>query len=292
MNERTPLAFTIITGFSGAGKSEAIRCFEDLGYFCIDNLPPNLIVRLADLCSLPGSKIENVAVVSDVRGGEFFQALFEALRELKDKGMTYQIVFLEASDAVLVKRFKETRRRHPLAASGQVIEGIKEEKALLERLRGMADIVINTSEITAAELKDKIRSTVLAEDKQKGVLVTVISFGYKYGVPLDADIVMDVRFLPNPHYDKNLKPLTGEHQKVRDFVLKRPITEKFLAVFTSLLQFLMPHYITEGKTHLTIALGCTGGTHRSVALAKEVANFLKNEGYNAITRHRDVDRTT
>lgn len=285
-----PMQFTIITGLSGAGKSEAVKCFEDMGYFCIDNLPPTLISQIADLCSLPGSKIHRVAVVSDVRGGEFFDHLFESLKELKLKDIDYQIVFLEASDDVLVKRFKETRRKHPLSEEGRIIEGIMEERKIMEQLRGAADIIIDTSQLEAYQLRDELRSTILAEQKQKGLLTTVISFGYKYGIPIDADLVMDVRFLPNPHYVEKLRALNGKDKKVVDFVMRRAEAKKFLEDFTSLLSFLLPRYVSEGKTHLTLAIGCTGGTHRSVAFVDEISKFLKKEGYNVMVRHRDIGK--
>jgi UPF0042 nucleotide-binding protein len=284
------LEFNIITGLSGAGKSEAIRCFEDMGFFCIDNLPATLIPKMAELCSLPGSKIEKVALVSDVRGGEFFDALFESLRDLKGKDIKYQILFLEASDEELVRRFKETRRRHPLAKGGQIIEGIERERRILNSLRGSADMIIDTTNIETYQLRDKIRSSFLGAQKQKGILITVISFGYKYGVPIDADLVIDVRFLPNPHYVDKLRPMTGEDQEVKDFVFKRAETGTFLKLFHELLVFLLPHYISEGKTHLTLAIGCTGGTHRSVALSNEIADFLSKKNYNVTVRHRDVGR--
>lgn len=285
-----PLQFTIITGLSGAGRSEAVKCFEDMGYFCIDNLPPTFISQLADLCSLPGSKIHQLAVVSDVRGGEFFDHLFESLKELKNKEIDYQIIFLEASNDVLVKRFKETRRKHPLSKGGRVIEGIKEERKIMGQLRGAADIIIDTSELEAYQLRDELRSTILAEQKQKGLLITVISFGYKYGVPIDADLVMDVRFLPNPHYVERLRALDGQDRKVVNFIMRREETKSFLKDFTSLLSFLLPRYISEGKTHLTLAIGCTGGTHRSVTFADKISKFLGNEGYNVMVRHRDIDK--
>lgn len=284
------MEIVIITGLSGAGKSEAIRCFEDMGYFCIDNLPPALISKVVELCSLPGSKIENVALVMDVRGRAFFDTLANALSELKNKNIPHQIIFLEASDGELIKRFKETRRRHPLAEGGEIVEGIKKERHLLEALRGSADIVIDTTDLEAFELRDKIRSSFLGAQKRKGILITVVSFGYKYGVPLDADLVVDVRFLPNPHYVEELHVKTGEDKAVKDYVLKRKETQVFLEKFKDLLVFLLPYYLTEGKTHLTIALGCTGGAHRSVVLADEIEKFLKEKGYNIAVRHRDIKR--
>jgi UPF0042 nucleotide-binding protein len=286
------LEFTVITGLSGAGKSEAIKCFEDMGYFCIDNLPPSLIPQMAELCSLPGSKVRRVALVSDVRGGEFFEALSDALQQLRKQGIEYQIIYLEASDEVLVKRFKETRRRHPLAKEGSIIDGITRERQIMERLRGQANIIIDTSNLAPYQLKDQIRTIFLEKDKRKkGIMITVISFGYKYGIPLDADLVIDVRFLPNPHYIESLKHLTGSDEHVRNFVLNRTETKNFLKKFFTLLSFLLPHYIAEGKTHLTVAIGCTGGTHRSVVLSEEIYKFLKEKGYNVTIRHRDVERT-
>jgi UPF0042 nucleotide-binding protein len=286
------LEFTVITGLSGAGKSEAIKCFEDMGYFCIDNLPPSFIPQMAELCSLPGSRVRKVALVSDVRGGEFFEALSGALQQLRKQGIEYQIIYLEASDEVLVKRFKETRRRHPLAKEGSIIDGITRERQIMERLRGQANIVIDTSNLAPYQLKDQIRTIFLEKDKRKkGILITVISFGYKYGIPLDADLVIDVRFLPNPHYIESLKSLTGSDKNVRNFVLNRTETKNFLKKFFALLNFLLPNYIAEGKTHLTVAIGCTGGTHRSVVLSDEVYKFLKEKGYNVTIRHRDVERT-
>ncbi|MFQ5574082.1 MAG: RNase adapter RapZ [Terriglobia bacterium] len=284
------LEFTIITGLSGAGKTEAIRCFEDIGYFCIDNLPPSLILKMAELSSLPGSKVRKVALVSDVRGGEFFDALFEALKALKKQKVNSQILFLEASDEALVKRFKETRRRHPLASGGQIVEGIRRERDMLGRLRGQADMIIDTSDSRAAELRDKIRTSFLGVQNQKGVLITVVSFGFKYGLPRDADLTIDVRFLPNPNYVPEFQDLSGQDQQVKDYVLDRTETKKFLTKYHGLLGYLLPFYVAEGKTHLTVAMGCTGGMHRSVALAEETGRFLKNGGYNVIVRHRDIGR--
>ena len=285
-----PLSFVIVTGLSGAGKSEALRCFEDLGYFAVDNLPPTFLPRFAELLSLPGSTIDRVAAVCDVRGGEFFDALYEALHELKARSAEYRIVYLEASDDVLIKRFKETRRRHPLALEATVSEGIAEERVLMAKVSEIADVHIDTSTMAAAELRDNIR-TRFGSEVRKGLLVTVASFGYKYGVPLDADLVIDVRFLPNPHYDEKLRPLTGNDPRVKEFVLGRKETSSFLKRFNALLDFLMPHYVAEGKSHLTVAMGCTGGVHRSVAIAEETAHHLRQKGYNVILRHRDVGRS-
>jgi len=284
--------FIIITGLSGAGKSEAVRCFEDMGYFCIDNLPPTLISRIAELSLLPGSNIRKVALVLDVRGGRFFRDLKQELDKLKNQKIRSRILFLQANDETLFKRFKKTRRRHPLAKDGRISEGITKERHLLEALKGMADIVVDTSQISANQLRDKIRTTFLGMEKQKALFVTVLSFGYKYGTPSDADIVIDVRFLPNPHYIDELRQLSGKTKEVRNFVLKRSETKDFVSKFFDFLEFLLPRYLEEGKSYLTIALGCTGGMHRSVTLAEETGGFLQKKGYNVVIRHRDIGKDT
>lgn len=285
------IEFAIITGLSGAGKSEAIKCFEDMGFFCIDNLPPSLIPKMAELSSLPGSKIKQVAVVCDVRGREFFEDLYGELTHLNKLKVPYQIIFLEASDEALVKRFKETRRRHPLSEEGAIVEGIHKERHIMEQLRGEANLVIDTSALASFELKDKIRTAFLKQDKQKkGIMITIMSFGYKYGMPLDADLVMDVRFMPNPHYVESLRCYDGTNENVRDFVLNRDETHEFIDKLNGMLEFLLPRYVAEGKTHLTVAIGCTGGMHRSVVITEETARFLKTKDYSVVVRHRDSGR--
>jgi len=288
--DTSDVSFIIITGLSGAGKSEAARCFEDMGYFCIDNLPPSLVSRMAELCALPGSSVKKVALVSDVRGGHFFEDLQTALEYLRERHIDYRVLFLQASDDSLVKRFKETRRPHPLAEEGRVLDGIQRERSLLSSLKGEADMVIDTSSLSAHELRDKIRTTFLGMEKQKALVVTVMSFGYKYGMPLDADIIMDVRFLPNPHYIEELRYFHGGEEPVRNFVLALKETTRFTKKFFDLLTFLLPNYVREGKTYLNIALGCTGGTHRSVTLAESTAEFLREKGYAIIIRHRDIGK--
>lgn len=284
------VAFTIITGLSGAGKSEAARCFEDMGYFCVDNLPPALVSRMAELCALPGSSVKKVALVSDVRGGRFFEDLQTALEYLKERGIKYQVLFLQASDDVLLKRFKETRRPHPLAEKGRIQDGIKEERAMLQAVKATADLVIDTSQLTGHELRDKIRGVFLGALRAEIVVVSVTSFGYKYGLPLDADIIMDVRFLPNPHYIEELRYHHGKEAPVRDFVMSKPQTKEFIEKFFGLLSFLLPEYIKEGKTYVNVALGCTGGTHRSVALAEATVTWLAEKGYSVTARHRDIGK--
>ncbi len=289
-NSSSEVEFTIITGLSGAGKSEAARCFEDMGYFCVDNLPPTLVSRMAELCALPGSTIKKVALVSDVRGGRYFEDLQAALEYLKERDIAYRILFLQASDDALVKRFKETRRPHPLAEGGQILDGIRKERALVGIVKEKANLVIDTSQLTGHELREKIRGVFLGALAEQSVIVSVTSFGYKYGLPLDADIVMDVRFLPNPHYIDELRYHHGGEEPVREFVMSKPATVEFIDKFFALISFLLPQYVHEGKTYVNIALGCTGGTHRSVALAEATSNFLGEAGYTVTTRHRDLGK--
>jgi len=280
----------IVTGLSGAGKTQALRSLEDLGFFCVDNLPPALISKFAELCAQAASRINKMALVVDIRGGEFFNTLFEVLAELDDKGIRYEILFLEASDETLVRRFKESRRRHPLSSHGEVLDVIREERSLLQELRGGAHKVIDTSDMTVKELKEEI-TAIFADSTDPAVLhVTVISFGFKYGIPLDSDLVIDVRFLPNPHYQAEMRAFTGNDPVVRDFVFKSEVTEKFMAKFADFVEFLIPEYIKEGKTTLMIAIGCTGGMHRSVALANRLRDVLGEKDYRITVRHRDISR--
>jgi RNase adapter protein RapZ len=284
------IEFVIVTGLSGAGRTEALHAFEDLGYFCIDNLPPALIPKVAELVATPGSPKNKVALATDIRGGHFFDALWESLRELKAKQVEYRIVFLDADTPTIVKRFKETRRRHPVAKGGEIMEGVNRERSLLSDIKGAADIVIDTTDLTNQALKQKIAASFRPGAITTSLAITVMSFGYKYGLPMDADIVLDVRFLPNPYYVDTLRQLTGEDKKVKKYVLDRPATVTFLKKTEGLLTFLLPNYAREGKTHFTIALGCTGGRHRSVALAEEIGAFLQGKNYSVDIRHRDVDR--
>jgi UPF0042 nucleotide-binding protein len=280
----------IITGMSGAGRSEAIHTFEDLGYFCIDNLPPSLIGSLVELTHLAGSRISDVAVVCDVRGQEFFAELWGELERLESDGVAFRLLFLEAEDDALVIRFKETRRRHPLCESGSVLEGIRLERAMLVNFRGRADYIIDTSDLRPAQLKQRILDEFLGTGVRGTMDVSVSSFGFKYGVPIDADIVMDVRFLPNPYYDAALRSQSGLDEGVREFVLGRPETDLFLDRWFDLLETLAPGYRAEGKNHLSIALGCTGGRHRSVVLAEETARYLRDIGFPVRVSHRDLTR--
>lgn len=281
------LHILIITGLSGAGKTQAINCLEDLGYYCVDNLPPVLMNKFIELGMQSGGRIDKVALVIDVRGGDFFADFTRALDELQQQGISYAILFLEASDDVLVRRFKESRRRHPLSEAGSLLQAIRLERSMLEELRGRANVIIDTSDIVPRKLNEKLTS-LFSYEKGEAFTINIVSFGYKMGIPLDSDVIIDVRFLPNPFYDPRLRPLTGEDQEVIDYVLDSPTTQSFLRRFLNLLKFLIPHYVKEGKTNLALSIGCTGGQHRSVVLADYLARQFERMGYNTITRHRDV----
>lgn len=279
----------IITGMSGAGKTVAIQSFEDLGFFCVDNLPPTLLPKFLELMKESENKMNKVALVMDLRGREFFDHLFKALDDLTETSwITPQILFLESDDAALVRRYKETRRSHPLAQSGLPLEGITLERELLEELKGRAQIIYNTSEMKPRELREKILNE-FSVDKKTIFTVNVMSFGFKHGLPIDADLVFDVRFLPNPHYIEHMRPKTGLDEDVSSYVLKWTETSKFLEKVTELLTFMLPHYKREGKSQLVIAIGCTGGQHRSVALAEYIGQFFKND-YHTQIAHRDIER--
>lgn len=281
----------IITGMSGAGKTIAVQCLEDLGYFCVDNLPPVLIPKFAELIEQSRGSIEKVALVIDLRGREFFRALNDALAALQDNPtIHYEILFLDATDSVLVQRYKESRRRHPLAKGGLPLEGIQQERVLLEELKGMATQVIDTSNIKPAQLKAVLTSRFSQIERNK-IHVNIISFGFKYGIPIDADLIFDVRFLPNPHYIDHLRPKTGLDQEVYDYVMKWNETQAFLNKLLDLLQFLLPQYKKEGKSQLVIGIGCTGGKHRSVAIAEYLCKMISSgENEAAQVSHRDAAR--
>ncbi|NLI69973.1 MAG: RNase adapter RapZ [Firmicutes bacterium] len=283
------IQFVLITGLSGAGKSCAVNCFEDLGYFCVDNLPPLLIPKFAEMCLQSEGKVNRVALVCDVRGRDFFTHLFESLAELEADGFRYKILFLESSSDVLVRRYKETRRRHPLKKS-TILESIGKEVKILSEIRGKATSIIDTSFLTPNELRDRIISLYAENRREKSLQVTLVSFGYKHSIPSDCDLVFDVRFLPNPHYVEHLKPLTGNDTAVKDYVCKWPITRIFLQKLGEMLTFLIPHYVSEGKSHLIIGIGCTGGRHRSVTIANELFHFLQQEGCSLAIEHRDIDK--
>ncbi len=281
------IEFVIITGMSGAGKTLALKIFEDQGFFCIDNLPPAFLTKLYELCPEGAGQVESLAVVIDIRGGEFFDALFQELQNMEQRGYRFEIMFLEAEDEVLVRRYKETRRRHPLAPEGRLLEGISQERNKLEELRGRAHRVIDTSEMSRDRFAGLLQSYFFSGEKKKKMGINIISFGYKHGVPLDADLLMDVRFLPNPHYVPYLQPFTGQDREVQDYVCKWPLTQRFMDKFFNLILFLLPHFINEGKSSLIIGLGCTGGRHRSVAVGEKLKKFLAEKGYSVQLEHRD-----
>ncbi|MHB9093301.1 MAG: RNase adapter RapZ [Eubacteriales bacterium] len=286
------IKFVIVTGLSGAGKTQAIQCLEDLGFFCVDNLPPTLIPKFAELCAQSAGKINKIALVIDIRGGGFFDAVYESLETLKALGIRCEIMFLEASDETLVRRFKESRRRHPLSPYGRILEGIQEERAKLEELKGKAHKIIDTSDLTNKQLKEQITVMYGTENVEESINITVMSFGYKYGIPMDADLIFDVRFLPNPHYVDGLRPLTGNHKEVQDYVLNSSVSRTFMRKFSDLIKFLIPHYIKEGKTSLVLAIGCTGGQHRSVTLVNKLTELLDQRYYNVSKRHRDIEKNS
>ncbi|MDX6637379.1 MAG: RNase adapter protein RapZ [Solirubrobacterales bacterium] len=275
MAPQAPVELFVITGYSGAGKSEAIAAFEDAGYFCVDNLPPRMIGSLGELFRHEGSNVRRAAVVSDVRGGDYFDELTEVLDGLKRSGLEPTLVFLEATEEALVDRFKETRRRHPLAPDGRVVDGIRAEREALSALRNHADVVLDTTGTTGAMLRRKIAVDLLGpRDAETRLALTILTFGFKNGPPRDADLMLDVRFLPNPHYREDLRPLTGRDAAVVAYVEAGDLAREFYERLDPLLGFLLPAYIAEGKTHLTIAIGCTGGRHRSITVADRVAAHL------------------
>lgn len=279
----------IITGMSGAGKTVVVQSFEDLGFFCVDNLPPTLLPKFLELMKDAGNKMNKVALVMDLRGREFFDHLFKALDDLAETSwVTPQILFLDADDSTLVRRYKETRRSHPLAKSGLPLEGIQLERELLEELKGRAQIIYNTSKLKPKELRERVL-TEFSVNRKSTFNVNVMSFGFKHGLPIDADLVFDVRFLPNPHYIEHMRPKTGLDEEVSNYVLKWNETNKFLEKVIELLAFMLPHYKREGKSQLVIAIGCTGGQHRSVALTEFIGKHFENDYQTRIT-HRDIDR--
>jgi UPF0042 nucleotide-binding protein len=284
------VTLVVITGHSGAGKSEAIAAFEDGGYFCVDNLPPRMIAGLGELFRHEGSGVERAAVVSDVRGGEYFDELLQVLTDLEAEGLPPTVLFLETDEETLLDRYKETRRRHPLAPEGRIVEGIRAERQLLAPLRERADKVIDTSDLTGGELRRQIAEELLGQEAGGKLALTLLTFGFKNGPPRDADLTLDVRFLPNPYYDDLLRPMTGLDQEVRDYVESGTQAGEFYGRLLPLLEFLVPAYVAEGKSHLTIAIGCTGGRHRSITVADRIRRDLDSrEDVIVRVKHRDVE---
>lgn len=291
MKKEEKVKLAIITGLSGAGKSEALRYFEDAGYYCIDNLPAHMILELIDFFSEKNRKVRKIAVAVDLRSGAFFDDIFKVLARLKKEKVSHRILFLESSKEVLAKRFSLTRRKHPLVEDGDLDSGIEEEIERTHALRERADTVIDTTLLTPKELRIQITDQFMSESEKKGLLqVHIISFGFKYGIPQNADIIMDVRFLPNPFYQEDLKGQTGRNSEVIHYVLFRPETKQFIAIFQDMLDFLIPNYIQEGKSYLCIGIGCTGGKHRSVVIAETVHDHLRAQGISVKMTHRDIEK--
>lgn len=285
------LEFVIITGMSGAGKTQAANVLEDIGFFCVDNLPPTLMPKFAELCAQTDGRMQKIALVIDVREGRFLEDLFDILGGLKKEGHRVMILFLDAGEDSLVRRFSETRRPHPLAVDGSLVMGIRNEREILARLQREADLVIDTSDYTVHEFRrllfDAFQGWVISDTTR----IALVSFGYKYGLPNYADVILDLRFLPNPHFEEELKPLTGKDQAVIDFILKNPITCSYLERLMDFLSFCLPLYIQEGKSYLTICIGCTGGKHRSVTLVEYLAALLRQMGHPIHVHHRDIDKS-
>ena len=282
--------FVLITGLSGAGKSQALRFFEDNGYYCVDNLPVALIPTFAELAMESEATRNRLAVCVDGRAGRDLENLPRYLDSIAERGFRPDTLFLETSDTVLLQRYSESRRRHPCSPTGSIEEGIRRERELLGAIRDRADLVLDTSAISNAELRERIMSVFGAEGDHRALTVTVVSFGFKYGLPPDADMILDVRFLPNPYYDDDLRSLPGNEPEVRDYVLNNDVAQEFIERMKGMLKFLMPKYEAEPKSYLTLAVGCTGGRHRSVAVAGELLRLLRDLDYDARLRHRDVTR--
>jgi UPF0042 nucleotide-binding protein len=284
------IPFVVITGLSGAGKSYAIKCFEDMGFFCVDNLPTTLIPTFADLIARTEQTIRRVALGVDVREGEYLPHLLDAMQALKQRGHQVEMLFVEASDEALVRRFHETRRRHPLGGEGNVLEAIRNERKALAHMREIADRIVDTSALTVHQFKDLLVE-LYGHDRSRAALTTsLVSFGFKHGIPIDADLVFDVRFLPNPHFVDRLRPLDGRHSDVREFIMTHAESRELLSRLQDFLAFLLPAYQAEGKAYLTVAVGCTGGRHRSVAIVEELKRFLEQRGAAPSVVHRDLDR--
>lgn len=283
------MRFVVVTGMSGGGKSTVLKMLEDIGFYCVDNLPVSLIEKFVELIATPNSEITKVALGLDVRAGQSFEDATMILEQLKNAGYKMEILFMEADDSVLIKRYKETRRVHPLAQEGRVEDGVRKERRVLEAIRGQADYILDTTNLLTRELKEELDRIFVQNEEYNSLIVTVMSFGFKHGIPADADLVFDVRFLPNPFYIDELKHKTGNDREVQEYVMGFPEAGEFMEKLSDMIQFLIPNYVKEGKYRLVIAVGCTGGRHRSVTLANELYQRLKNKGkYGLKLYHRDV----
>ncbi len=281
------MKFIIVTGLSGSGKSEAMRSLEDMGFYCVDNLPPALIPKFAELCYQSGSTIDKVALGVDVRGRKFFEALHESLNSLRKVNYVFEVLYLDCADDILIRRYKMTRRNHPLSINRQISEGIKLERTILEPLKEISDFIIDTSNMKPKDLTEEINKIYSNGNINDNLTISVVSFGFKHGIPSDADLVFDVRFLPNPYYIKELKNKTGEDEDVRNYVMDDEISREFYGKLRDMINFLVPQYIKEGKHHLVIGIGCTGGRHRSVTISNLINDELVEQGYRVVKKHRD-----
>ena len=284
------MRFVIVTGMSGAGKTSVLKFLEDINFFCVDNIPPALLPKFAELCYEQEGEIERVAMGIDIRGGKLFNDLFEVLSDLQHKGYEYEILFLDASDDVLIKRYKETRRSHPLSKNGSIQEGIQKEREILKDVKRKATYIIDTSQILTRQLKEQINRIFVENQSYENLMITVQSFGFKYGIPADSDLVFDVRFLPNPYYIPTLKPLTGNDPAVYDYVMAAPQAKEFQRQLFEMVKFLIPNYIAEGKNQIVISIGCTGGKHRSVSMVRALESQMKSLPYTVKMEHRDIER--
>ena len=285
------MKFVILTGMSGAGKSTALKIMEDIGYFCVDNLPIVLIEKFAELANVPGAELQKVAVGVDIRSGQALSELQNVLDRFGQTGISFDILYLDSADGVLVKRYKETRRTHPLAGGDRVDKGIQKERKRLEFLRKQADYIVDTSNMLTRELKAELEKIFVQNQDYKNLFVTIVSFGFKYGIPTDSDLVFDVRFLPNPYYVEGLRAKTGNDKEIQDFVMQHQEAGQFLDKLEEMVKFLIPHYITEGKTQLVISVGCTGGKHRSVTLANGLYERMQNQKeFGTKIDHRDIQK--
>ncbi len=284
------MQFVIVTGMSGAGKSTVLKFFEDMDFFCVDNLPPTLIAKFAEVCFRPGADIKRVAIGIDIRGGKLFDDLFVELEKMHGGDYEFSILFLDANDDVLLKRYKETRRSHPLAKNDSIISGIEKERSLLSHVKERATYIIDTSSILTRQLKEKLSDIFLENKSFDSLMITIMSFGFKYGVPQDSDLVFDVRFIANPFYIPELKELTGKDAPVAEYVLGHDVSRVFLDKLKEMVSFLIPNYISEGKNRLVISIGCTGGKHRSVTLAEELFKVLNKMNSSVNISHRDISK--
>jgi UPF0042 nucleotide-binding protein len=284
------MRFIIITGMSGAGKSQTVKCLEDFGFFCVDNLPPALIPKFAEICFKSAGKMEKVALVIDIREGELLNDLLPYLSSLKGTEVSFEILFLEATNQVLVKRFKETRRLHPLSPGGSLIKGIEEERMILQDIKNKSNHIIDTSNLKPLDLKEELSSIFVEGKSFKGIIIQIVSFGFKYGNPIDSDLVFDVRFIPNPYYVESMKRLTGKDEPVKQYILKFSETTEFINKLSDMVEFLIPYYVREGKSQLVIGIGCTGGRHRSVAISESLYEILHTKQNRVVIDHRDIEK--